>query len=353
MTVILMVIFCTYFSLQAANNSPTRDFAAFYYGSKVVLDSSLPNSSAYDGDLIPSLYSKYEIPIEPLEYLYSIPVAYLLSPITLFSYTSAKIVWSILSLVIYLLSVILILRWRWVSGAQFNVLLSVSLIWIPIYLNQFWLQSNSLILFLIVIALLAASKQRHYLSGSVLALAALFKLFPLAIAMVLGLKNWRIIVGFVVVFGLSMLIPGSTDWFTRIAEVHHPNYTTTYRLLDDNWVYVYVIVIAGITALVTWLKRDADYAMLAAIAIPAALLTSPVVGGYYLVIAIFSYVYLFTVERPKWLVAFLVASLCLTDFIAIIYDQYTIGLLVLWVVTLAYLLVPMYIYTRADPENGS
>jgi hypothetical protein len=114
-------------------------------------------------------------------------------------------------------------------------------------------QVNSVILFLIVLATYSAEKQRSVLSGLLFAVAALFKLFPLAAATVLRVRNRRIPAYCTLFFVVSCLIPGSMKWFTAIGNMYKADSMFTYLLFSKKhlaWLsLLYAVGVAGLSVL--------------------------------------------------------------------------------------------------------
>ena len=98
------------------------------------------------------------------------------------------------------------------------------------------------------------------------------------------------------------------------------------------WGVCYFILMGGITALVAYKSKQLDYAVLGSLAISTALLMSPVVGGYYLVLLEFGFAYLFAIgNRIPWVLkAIFFTSFCTINITLLKYDSFVIGLLSLW-----------------------
>jgi hypothetical protein len=338
-------------AIKAALFVPRPDTSAFYYAANVVMDPQIPNEKAYDNEMLYSISKDYGIDDQPMPFVYSIASAYIMSPIILMSYGTAKVVWNLLNIIMYLGSVIIILQMGKVSKLFLIGSLMLLLFWMPFVYSQIWLQSNALIIFLISLAVLAAVKDRPYTSGCLIGIASLFKIFPLAFALVLGLKNWRIGVTCVLLFIISFLIPGSTNWFFAIKEVHtlgeSPFYTPLYILLSPNgsfWFYIYAFIIALVTATLAYCNRAADYLLLISFAIPAAFLVSPLVNYHHLTILALSYAYVLTKIEilPRWfLVAISTSYLFINSMFRLSDNIYflpaMVGIMLLWGSMVVYL----------------
>lgn len=337
----VVILFSIVFALSIFNSikwaiiSPTADFAAFYCAGRIILDSTIPNAAVYDQDKMENIGLKYDIKIRPDSYLYSVFVAYIVSPFTLFPYEVAKKVFNVFNIFMYLSAVAIALYLGGTFGIKFIGFLALSLVWVPFLFDQFWLQSNAIVSFFVAIGVLSASRNRPIISGILFAVPTLFKIFPFYIAMVLGLKNWRIFAVCTSIFAVSLLIPGSQSWFSAILNTNYANYTEIYRnitMYGSILGVCYFILMGGITAAVAYKAKQFDHAMLASLAIPAAFLMSPVVGGYYLVLLMFSFAYLFSLSNriPLLLKIILFTSFCTINVTLLKYDSFVIGLLIFW-----------------------
>ena len=277
------------------------DFPVYYFVASTILD---PHASNEDVYLYPEdRENKYAIPEKKDvrdRFLYSVLAAYLIAPLAWLPYYTAKAVMIFVNIAAYLSAVSVILKMGNVSGRWVVWGAGISCMWLPFLSTLMGGQINGLILLLVAVAVLAATRGYSYLCGALFALAALFKLFPIAIALVLGLRNRRILIGFAVLFGASFLIPGATEWISWIInfmreEVKLPAYVVL-KKMHPVFVVIFPILIAGITALVTILAKGTDYPMLTSFAIPAAFLSMPRLGYYHLTVLVFSYCYLFTLK---------------------------------------------------------
>lgn len=311
---VFIIIIAIHFivSIKAANFLLRPDISAFYYAANVVLDPNVPNEEAYDINTMYSICEDYGIDDRPMPFVYSIATAYIMSPIVLMPYGTAKVVWNLLNIMMYVGSLVIMLYLGKVSRVFLFGFLSILLLWMPFVYNQVWLQSNALIVFLIALAIFAAVKDRLYTAGCLIGIASLFKLLPLAFAFFLGLKNWRISVACVVVFILSFFIPGSLKWFSAVKQVHpsgdSPFYTPFYVWLnhiDPFCFYIYAIIIIGFTVLTIYRNRAAGYPLLITFAVPAAFLVSPLVNYHHLTILALPYAYILTKVKilPLWFIA--------------------------------------------------
>jgi hypothetical protein len=292
-----IIILLAFFSLCVSYNTVYSDFPVFYSAGRTILEPRTPDISVYDSHV----QRRYPIP-EPSgkqnSFIYSLPVAYLFAPLALMSYFTAKATMIFINIVLYLATVALLARYTGVSGRRLNYTLLLSWLWFPFVQGIRGGQVDAIILFLIASAGLYALKKRDGLAGILLAIAALFKLFPLAIAMSLGLKNWRIPAFCAFFFGVFFIVPGFMNWFTALGNLYVADFMPTHFLMTKGslfWVgLLYATIITGGTAVTAYRFRRANYVLLIAFTIPAILLVMPIVEYHHLTILIFSYVCLLT-----------------------------------------------------------
>ena len=172
------------FSMWLSWFSTGTDFPVFYNAASKMIDPDTPNAEVYNSNIV-NVYMPEQSPT--YAFIYSMPVAYILSPLALIPYFLAKALIIFLGITSYLFAVVIILRMNHAAGRWFSYMMVLSCLWLP-FIQDFRLaQVNCIILLLVSIASSLAIKGRAYLCGLFLSLAALIKLFPLAIAMVLGL----------------------------------------------------------------------------------------------------------------------------------------------------------------------
>ena len=343
-TVVLlaMILLSIYYSVLYARFTARPDFTAFYYAASVILDPTVPNTAIYDYNKMYDISPKYGISQQAMPYIYSVTIAYLLSPLALMPYETAKVVWSLINLLTYIVAVAIVLRLGQASSTWFICLMTLSLAWMPLIQNQFWLQSNAILFLLVALAVMMAIRSHPIFSGIILGIAVLFKLYPVGIALVFGLKNWRIFVACVAVFCVALFAPNSLEWFSVLDKIEYPKHITIYQLISRFGLFgigIYALLVSGITGLVTYRTKSADYCLLACIAITAVLLILPVVWVHYYTLFMFCYAYLFALASalPRWLLFATIVSFALITFGAI-YSPITAtaGNFVLWVSLIYY-----------------
>jgi len=260
------------------------DFSVYYRVGGVINNAKVHNEVIYDDRFM----------------AYSIPVAYLFGSLALLPYHTAKAIFIFTNCAMYLTAIGLILRFNKTTGRWFVYPLAFSCLWPPFLQDIRLANVDCILLFLVTLSALSAEKDRPALSGFLLAIATLFKVFPIAIAMVMGLKNWRIFAVCALTVGASFFIPGSLKWLSAIGlwarwEV---GLTLPYLFLNQiNIVYFifYAITIAGTTAwLCHRLRSEANYFLFVAFAIPAVFLVMTILEYQHLTLLAFSLVFLLT-----------------------------------------------------------
>jgi hypothetical protein len=267
------------------------DFPAYYRAANVVLDRDVPIIDVYD---LEAENNKYNIPEAFVIYKYSILVAYVMSPLAMLPYYSAKALMIALDILAYGCSMLIILRLTKASGRSYLYPLAFSFLWMPFIHDVRFVQVNSILLFLITLSVYFATRNQPCISGSLLGLAALFKIYPLIIAVIFGIKNWRIALSCAVIFCLALLFPGTKEWFSAFA--YTPFIEKLYSVVYTTLIHysitlygLYVVLIGGITALTVYQRRESDYLYLTALLIPAILLIMTVNQYFYLVLLVIPY----------------------------------------------------------------
>jgi hypothetical protein len=293
------------------------DFPAFFSAASTILDPHASPRDVYRDDFD----KQYPVPekkeVKTL-YIYSLPVAYLLAPLAWMPYYTAKAMMIFINIVSYLSAVAVILNLGNVPGRWIGYGMGISCLWLPFIATLEHAQVNAVILLLVALSVFAVTRGYSYICGALLALAALFKLFPLAIGLVLGIRNRRILIGFTSLFGASFLLPGSSVWISTIwnlGKAEAPLYVWL-KTMHPLLVYICPVLIGSMTAFITIMARDDDYPLLTAFAIPAVFLAMPLLGYYHLTLLVFSYGYTFSSRefRNAFLMGFLILSALIIGF---------------------------------------
>jgi hypothetical protein len=296
---VLVLLACVLFSALSVGISYrfyATDFPLYYYAASTIVDENAPREAVYEIDY----NNKYNIPeIRPsyLNFMYSISAAYLLAPLALMPYYIAKSVMIYLNICLYLGGVLIALRHQSDSYRGFIYPLAFSVFWLPFITTLAAGQINGLLVFLVSAAVFSATKNKPVLCGLLLGVAALFKLFPVAIAMVLGVRDWRIFVACILLVLSSFLVPGSWEWFRAIGNIYlgpfkdNSFWVSTFGALG----YVcYASVFAMSSAFIVFRSRHTNYYLMASFAIPTTFLVMPSFLYYHLALLIIPLLYLWS-----------------------------------------------------------
>jgi|GEM_PF-1972803 len=336
---------------MAVTSVDDGDFRAFYYAASVIIDNQVLNNQIYDYETMAQIYPRYGMERMPLYFIYSMVAAYLISPIGLLPFETAKIIWNLLNLAAYLFAIVILLRLSGAAGFRFHFLFLLSILWMPFLDNLIFIQVNGFILLFVVIGVYLASQNHPLIGGVMLSTAVLFKLWPLAIVLVLGLKNHRILVSFAITFVLAMLIPGAIEWFTAIHKGLIRHYSYTYQLLFQlGTIYpiTYFLAVSGITAAAAYYfkTKGGGYGLLISLAVTAMFLVMPVVEYHHLTMLIIPYIYLLAAPYRNNPLKYAASSLSLIltsfPFFNGMTFLSTVGLIILWFVIL---------YTLVEKDN--
>lgn len=314
----LTFAFCIAISIFLSKYYTGTDFPFFYYVANTILDPNAKNEAIYS----PNIHNKYGIPEEEIRqensFRYSILVACLLAPLAFLPYYAAKSVMIFLDIAAYITAVAIILRILKNSGRHFLYPLALSCLWIPFLNSIVHVQVNGLLLLLIATAILAVDNDRPFYSGMLIAIATLFKLFPIIIAIILGIRNWRILASCIAAMIISFLIPGSLEWLYLLSTVNPIDIPKDFYTAAYQWLAPYSLLIFAfysgsigiITAIVAFYSRNYDYLLLTSFGLLAAFIMMPVVEFHHLTLLILPYIYLFTSRGTQgWLTkGFLISS---------------------------------------------
>lgn len=354
MLIIIAVILCALFSMFVSNHTYNTDFPNYYYAASAILDKKAEPLSVHELDC----NNKYGIPESRADYLLfpgSLLSAYILSPLALMPYYLAKAVVVFINIINYLVSVAIALRLGGATGRGFVYPLVLSCLWLPFISNLFLGNINAILLCLVSFAVLAATKNQPVLCGTLLGIAALFKLFPLAIAMVLGVKNRRIIAASVIFLGASFLVPGSLEWIRVLGQLNVEFYGPRSQWIKSfgyPGFIAYAVIIAVITALIVHRTKRTNYPLIVSYAIPAMFLTVPTFLYYHLTILMFSYAYLFNnyiIKEKSTFIIIILSVLLICGFgLANHSSTSIVALFLLWL-----MLSCKLIFKKEERENNS
>lgn len=229
------------------------------------------------------------------KFIYSPVGLILLSPLGYFDYYNAKTILMSFNMLSYILSIYLILKLFELPKRWFIYFFSLSFFWKPFWVDVMFGQINSILLLLITFAVYNVKNKNPLISGSLIGLAASFKLFPIGIAMTLGIRNFRVFLGCALFSILLLTLPGSIKWFSAINDNHFIELSPAYQLLDTvnpNLGYIYSATISLITAIIIYKSNVYDPLEIVSYSIPAIFLAAPVIEYYHLTLLIISYLFL-------------------------------------------------------------
>jgi len=133
--------------------------------------------------------------------------ALLYLPLSFFSYNTAFILLSVISIVFLFLINQFIVSGLKLSSEWFLNLMCFTLLWYPVFYCLGSGQSSIIITFCLITGWFSLRHSREYVSGLFFAIATLMKLFPgLILLYLLIMKNWRALIAMVsfIVIGLSL-----------------------------------------------------------------------------------------------------------------------------------------------------
>lgn len=236
------------------------------------------------------------------KFIYSPLALILLSPLGYLDYYTAKTVLMSLNIMCYVVSIFLILNYLKLSGRWFVYPFFLSFIWAPFLMDVMFGQINSILLLLITFAIYAIRNKSLLFSGSLIGIAASFKLFPIGIAMTLGIRSFRVLLG-CALFSICLLtLPGALKWFTAIQNNPFIELSPAYLLLgqlNPHLGYLYSAIIGFITALVIYIFDVNEPLKIVSFSIPAIFLAAPVIEYYHLTLLIIPYFFLISYAKDN------------------------------------------------------
>lgn len=324
-------------SIYIAHFTQATDFPVFYSTAKTILENGLFTDKIYEIDH----HNKYSIPEDnqDLTFIYSKAAAILLSPLGFLPYYWAKTLMIFVNIVSYLAGVYLVLKICKPKPRMEFIFWGTSFFWLPFVQVLRFGQVDGILFLFIAASLIFCTKNKPWIAGLFLSLAMYFKLFPIAIALSLGIKDKRIFFSSILFFSISLLIPNSTLWFPAIPKIYSKAYSVIYlNLLSYNlWAYLlYVTVIAGTTALLIIFEKENDYLSIFSFIIPGLFLVVPIVEYYHLTMLIISFISAFSFinfkSKPIWFLFFLLSLISISASIAVGVKPITFfGLFTIWI----------------------
>lgn len=300
------------FSYWHSRYTDFTDFPIFYNAISYFLHENKGLENIYD--ILVS--HEYELPEKTNDgkFIYSPLALVLLSPLGYLEYYTAKTVLMSVNIMCYVLSIYLILKHLKLSGRWFVYPFFLSFIWAPFLIDVMMGQINSILLLLLILAVCSVENHKPVISGLLIGVAALFKFFPIGVAMTLGIKNWRVFISCFLFFVLSITaIPGAIKWFSAIQNIHPSSISPAYQFLGGAHkpilFGVYSASIALITALLIYKTKNNGYLKIVSFSIPAIFLAAPVFEPYHLTLLIVSYLFLVNYARINFRLIYIVMPL--------------------------------------------
>jgi hypothetical protein len=346
-TIALMVIITAVsFSYWHSRYASSADFPIFYNATLYFLHEHNGIANIYDV----WISHEYDLPEKTNagKFIYSPLILVLFSPLGYLDYYAAKTVLMSVNIICYALSIYLILRHLKFSGRWFVYPFFLSFIWAPFLIDVMMGQINSILLLLLILAVCSLENDKPVISGLFIGVAALFKIFPIGIAMTLGIKNRRVFISCFLFFIISIaVIPGAIKWFSAILSIHPSSISPAYRFLSEYKPVlfgIYSASIALITALLIHKTQKNDYLKIVSYSIPAVFLSAPVFESHHLTLLIVSFLFLVSYVRVNLklfyiatpLISALVISMAFFAYIipnielALIHNYYYFSILLLW-----------------------
>jgi hypothetical protein len=309
---LLIIIISAMASTYIAYSVHGTDFPVYYTTAKRMIDPQFSAADIYQTtmqglDILPERY------LPGNYFIYSPIVAALLSPLGYLPYFTAKSVLLFLNIIAYFIAIALLLKqfgrctWR-------HFVTAILFTWMPFIINFCGAQVNAFILLLIACAIYLANGKRAVMAGSLLGLATMFKIFPLGVAGILGFHNRNITVACVTLFIVSLLAPGTWQWFQAVPTVssgHTPIYLLA-RQYGIGWQLFYSVSVVLFSAYCLFEAKTNDLLALSAYSIPAVFVALPVIQYHHLIILTVTYIIIFYTTSSFTLNPFLKVVLILT-----------------------------------------
>jgi hypothetical protein len=284
---VIITVVSAFLSFYIAVNVEGTDFPVFYTAAKRILDESHSIEMIYQThmtglDILPERYPHDNY------FIYSPVIALLFAPLAHFSYFTAKAIMVFINIFAYFVAIYLILKMLEKCTWRFFIL-STLFMWMPFITNFCGAQVNCLLLLLIVAALFISEKPA--VSGSLLGLAALCKVFPLAVALLVGTLRRQIAITCFGIFALALLVPGSHYWLDAMPTVS-AGHTPLFLFLSQygiGWFLSFSITIIFLSSITLYRTRPESPLAVFAYALPAALAAMPVVQYHHLLLLTLTY----------------------------------------------------------------
>jgi hypothetical protein len=290
---LIVIVLSVAFAYWESRHTNRSDFPVFYNAATYYLNKSGGISGIYDKWI--SL--EYHLPEQANrgKFMHSPTALILLSPLGYLKYYTAKTVLASLSILSYLISVHLIITHLKLQGRWFTYSFFLSIIWPPFLIDIMFNQINAILLLLLVLAVCANKNGRSISCGLLIGIAAWFKLFPMGIAMALGIKNWRVVASCLLIFILPLMFPESIKWFSAMQTINPSSVSPAYHFLSSinpALFLIYSSAIVLVTAFIIFKEKAGDNLKIFAYSLPAIFLAAPAFELYHFTLLIISYLFL-------------------------------------------------------------
>lgn len=224
------------------------NFFVFWLSGDLILNGESPYSP--DQWLAGHIANGYEQPAEEI-FLYPLPLAVLISPIGLFSYDQASLIWKILSQIFMAIAIFLLLS-QWQRPAHqrlFVPLVVICLYYGPMLLTQRSGSIGAITLLIVTISTLLMQKGKwEFLSGFLLAFTMLKPPQGLLILLLFGIwllarRNWKVIYG-IIAGGIVLWLIGALvdiNWVTKFLHSGEAAFDRKLGLHSNVWSFSYLI----------------------------------------------------------------------------------------------------------------
>ena len=299
-----------------ANETANTDFPVLYRAGRIALDPGLTNAQLYDRGVSAAI-SIPEVTTAAVEkdmhFNWPASAAYLLAALTWLPYFQAKAAMVFINIMSYLLALGLFAASLGVSPRANTRLLALSCLWPPFLETLAFGQINGVLLLFITGAAIEARRGHCALGGLSIALASVFKLFPLGLVAFLGWLDWRIGLSALLFFTLLLIGQPMQPWLSSMAEAVERHRSLPHVILGGPSlpalaVYTAFVLATGVVPARYGRHLGAEW--LATFGVVTVLLASPMMEYYHLTLAVPAYAYLATREgRTGWVMALLSIAL--------------------------------------------
>ncbi len=332
--ILFYIVAMIIFSYFIATYTHTTDFPCFYSAAKTIINHGINSDKIYTHSDDKKFYIPEEIEKwKRLDFNYSKFIALTMAPLGFLPYYLSKTTLIFLNISCYLFAIYLFLLTQFSSDKFPLYMFGLFFFYQPFFQNIRFAQVEGIIFLLLVLSYFFSTKAKFYKSGFFLGISILFKLFPIALAISVGLKNRIILITSLSVLTISFILPGSNMWLKTLPK------SNTHRLLQSNEFFFYYLIflffIGALTAMYILFYENIKYEDIYAISISAIFITAPFLEYYHLTLLCFSYMYLFSNFRSINSLSkfFIIASFVLINSSIKLYPQklvYT-GILLCWV----------------------